>query len=132
MGWWRVEGPSGHVDWSSRAENGAILCNRVPGKDSPENYYNGDEVADILDKVVNTMLDRLTTLEYRLSARQAFLGDGDEEMLDLIDKQLLVSARNKITRTYKREWGREPYPEELQAIFEFCTAFIQKKPAVKK
>jgi hypothetical protein len=132
MGWWRIDGPSGHIDWSSRGSDGAVLCNHIPGKDSPENYYNGDEPADILDKVVNMMLDRLTMPEYKAAAQKAFMGKSDDaNVLDFIHKQSLISARQKIERTYKREWHREPYSEELQGLFEFCTAFIQGHPVIK-
>jgi hypothetical protein len=128
MGWWRIEGPSGRIEWSSRGKNGAVLENYIPGKTSPENYYNGDEPADILDKVVGTMLDRLTDPAYKETARKAFLGTPvDAETIDLVHKQSLETARNKIARVYKREWQRDPYDEELCGIFEFCTAFIEQK-----
>lgn len=126
MGWWRIDGPTGGVNWSSRGADGAVLENYSPGKDSPENYYNGDEPADILDKVISTMLERLTSDEYKSAARRAFLGEGvSDNEIDLIHKQSLESARERIERVYRREWDREPYPEEMQGIFEFCTAFIQ-------
>jgi hypothetical protein len=132
MGWWRIEGPSGGIEWSSRGADGAVLANHIPGRHSPENYYNGDEPADILDKVINTMLERLTNPEYKSAARAVFLGEPDtEDVLDLIHKQSLVKARQSIDRTYQREWGRQPYAEELQGIFEFSTAFIQKNPVAR-
>ena len=125
MGWWRIEGSTGGITWDSRGEDGAILANHIPGKDSAENYYNGDEPADILDKVISTMLEKLSNPEYKDAARRAFLGEGvSDTEIDLIHKQSLETARNRIERTYKREWGREPYPEELSGTFEFCTAFI--------
>jgi hypothetical protein len=128
MGWWRIEGPSGRIEWSSRGENGAVLENHIPGKNSPENYYNGDEPADVLDKVIGGMLDRLTNPAYKEAARNAFLGAPvDAETIDLIHKQSLEVARQKIFRVYKREWQREPYDEELLGLFEFCTAFIEQK-----
>jgi hypothetical protein len=126
MGWWRIDGPTGGINWASRGADGAVLENHTPGKDSPENYYNGDEPTDILDKVLSTMLDKLTSHEYKEATRRAFLGEGvGDTEIDLIHKQSLERARQRIERTYKREWGREPYPEELQGIFGFCTAFIQ-------
>lgn len=132
MGWWQIDGETGGINWSSRGSNGAVLCNHIPGKDSPENYYNGDEPADILDKVINTMLDRLVNPAYKNAARKAFLGQKvDEEEIDLIHKQSLENARQRITRTYKRAWSRDPYIEELSGIFEFCTAFIAGNPALK-
>lgn len=126
MGWWRIDGPTGGINWSSRGADGAVLENYSPGKDSPENYYNGDEPADILDKVISTMLDKLTSHEYMDAAKRAFLGEGvSDSEIDLIHKQSLEAARERIERAYKREWGRDAYPEELQGIFAFCTAFIQ-------
>ena len=131
MAWWRIDGPSGQILWSSRGKSGAVLANYIPGKTSPENYYNGDEPADILDKVVGTMLDRLTEPGYKEAAKNAFLGGPvDADTIDLIHKQSLEAARNKIARVYRREWQRNPYDEELYGIFEFCTAFIEQKKLV--
>lgn len=128
MGWWRIDGPSGHVDWTSRGDDGAVLENHIPGMHSPENHYNGDETVDLLDKVVSTMLDRFTDYAYKDAARKAFLGEPVEpDAIDLIHKQSLEVARQKIERVYKREWGRPAYDEELRGTFEFCTAFIQQK-----
>jgi hypothetical protein len=74
------------------------------------------------------MLDRFTDAEYKNAARAAFLGEPVEpNALDLIHKQSLEVARQKIERVYKREWGRPAYDEELRGTFEFCTAFIQQK-----
>jgi len=130
MGWWRIEGASGGINWSAQPGNsrdGATLVNYIPGKDSPENYYNGDEPADILDKVINTFIERLTTSEYRQAAKNAFLAVKENtDALDMIHKQSLELARQKIIRVYQREWRRDPYPEELQGLFEFCTGFIRQ------
>lgn len=130
MGWWRIDGANGAPHWNaapSNSRDGAFLVNYIPGKDSPENYYNGDEPVDILDKVVNLCIERLTSPEYKQASKNAFLGIAENtDALDVIHKQLLESARHKITRVYKREWGREPYAEELQGIFEFSTGFIRQ------
>jgi len=128
MGWWRIDGPSGGINWSKTKNGSAVLLNHIPGRHSPENYYNGDEPADVLDKVVSTFLDKLTVAEYKAAAKNAFTGEAEvPEILDLIHKQSLESARQKIEIIYKREWKRMPYPEELHGIFEFCTAFIAQK-----
>jgi hypothetical protein len=128
MGWWRIDGNSGQINWSSQSTGGATLLNHIPGKHSSENYYNGDEPADVLDKVVSTFLDKMTDAGYKAAAKTAFTGEADApEELDLIHKQSLEHARQKIAEIYQREWRREPYPEELRGIFEFCTAFIQQK-----
>ena len=128
MGWWRIDGPAGGIDWSKQESGGATLFNYIPGKHSPENHYNGDEPADILDKVVSTFLDKLPNVEYKAAAKTAFTGEGEvPEILDLIHRQSLESARHKIEKVYQREWRRMPYPEELNGIFEFCTAFIGQK-----
>jgi len=128
MGWWRIDGPTGGIEWSKQENGLAMLLNHIPGKHSSENHYNGDEPTDILDKVVGTFLDRLTDSEYKAAAKNAFLGEADvPEVLDLIHKQSLIHARQKIDKVYLREWKREPYPEELHGIFEFCTAFIEQK-----
>jgi hypothetical protein len=128
MGWWRIDGPSGQINWSKQDDGNAMLLNHIPGKHSPENYYNGDEPADVLDKVVSTFLDKMTDAGYKAAAKAAFTGESDvPEILDLIHKQSLENARRRIEKVYQREWKRMPYPEELNGIFEFCTAFIVQK-----
>jgi hypothetical protein len=127
MGWWRIDGASGGISWSAREKGGAILANHIPGKDTAENYYGGDEPADILDKVISTCIERLTNPEYKAAAKNAFLGNPENtELLDLIHKQSLERARQRIEKVYMREWRRTAYPEELNGLFEFCTAFIRQ------
>lgn len=131
MGWWRIDGATGAPNWNAapkHSRDGAFLQNCVPGRDSAENHYNGDEPSDILDKVLNTFIERLPDREYRQAAKNAFLGVNadDATPLDMIHAQSLEQARRKITLVYKREWRRDPYPEELQGIFEFCTGFIRQ------
>jgi hypothetical protein len=132
MSWWQIDGETGGINWSSRGPDGAVLCNQIPGKAPRENYYNGDEPADILDKVINTMIDKLIDPEYKNAARNAFLGQPVDDLeIDLIHKQSLENACRRITRVYERAWSREPYFEELAGVFEFCTAFIAGNPAVR-
>jgi hypothetical protein len=128
MGWWRIDGPNGRINWEkSERANWAVLHNCIPGREPEENYYNGDEPADILDKVVSPIIERLTDPEYKKEAKNAFLGAAaNADVIDLIHKQSLEAAKQKISRVYQREWGRQPYTEELEGIFEFCTAFIQR------
>lgn len=128
MGWWRIEGPSGRINWENIGrDKWAILHNCMPALETNENYYNGDEPTDILDKVVNPIIGLLTADEYRTAAKNAFLGlEVAETDIDLVHKQSLQRAQQKIRDVYMREWGRHPYAEELEGIFEFCTAFVQQ------
>jgi hypothetical protein len=130
MGWWRIDGTTGRVAWSSRGADGAILDNHIPGVHSGENHYNGDEVTDILDKAISTMCDRftITNVNYKAAAKNVFLSNPVADTdIDFVHKKALEDARQKIERVYKREWQRNAYPEELQSLFEFCTAFIGVK-----
>ena len=52
MGWWRIncveKGGLGPKPSGSERE----LLNALPGKDSAEDFYNGDEPADVMDNAI--------------------------------------------------------------------------------
>jgi len=93
-----------------------------------ENLRSGDRVRGFILKVDREA--RGPQIELSRTAPQFLIKLFENEVpeiLDLIHKQSLESARRKIESVYQREWKRMPYPEELNGIFEFCTAFIEQK-----
>lgn len=127
MGWWRISGPSGHINWSAgfNGEN-AVLFNCIPGRDDPMQMYSGDEPADILDKVVRNIEEKLRDETYRVAARSVFLRQpGEHPAVPGDEQEMLNNANQQISEVYQREWNRAPTPAELSAVFEFCTSFVQ-------
>jgi hypothetical protein len=126
MGWWKISGPSGHINWSAGIKNeGAKLFNCIPGRDDPAQLYNGDEPADILDAVVKNITTRLQDVNYRAEAKHAFVQQDFECVtLEKDDYCALQRASVQISDVYQREWRRSPTPAELSAVFEFCTSVL--------
>ena len=127
MGWWRINGPRGHINWSAgfNGEN-ATLFNCIPGRDNPMQMYNGDEPADILDEVVKAIGERLRDDTYRLAVRSVFLKQpGEHPAVTCDEQEMLNNANHQINEVYQREWQRAPMQAELSAVFEFCTSFVQ-------
>ena len=124
MGWWRISGPSGHIKWSAGSdENGAMLFNCIPGRDDQTQLYNGDEPADILDAVINSLETQFQSISFKAEAKSVFLDQVCEiREIDFDAQKALSVAREKIEQVYQREWQRLPTPAELSAVFEFCTS----------
>lgn len=127
MGWWRINGHDGHINWSASSRNGsAILFNCIPGRDDTTQLYNGDEPADILDAAIKSIEKNLHVTSYFNEAKATFLGFATEtNEVDESTKTGLQQANEKIANVYMREWRRPPTPAELSAIFEFCTSFCK-------
>ncbi|MBC8462393.1 MAG: hypothetical protein H8D67_30855 [Deltaproteobacteria bacterium] len=54
MGWWRVrEVESGGIDWSHRCPTNDQLVNAIPGEETEEALYNGDQPADLMDSILD-------------------------------------------------------------------------------
>jgi hypothetical protein len=50
MGWWEIRDESGKIDFGASTHK---MLNKIPGKDSPDNLYNGDEPADEMGRALN-------------------------------------------------------------------------------
>lgn len=49
MGWWKINSvETGGIDW-----DGSTLANKIPGQDTPDGLYNGDEPADIMGEALH-------------------------------------------------------------------------------
>ncbi|GAF77780.1 unnamed protein product [marine sediment metagenome] len=44
--------------------------------------------------------------------KELYNGDGPADIMD--------EAINKITKEYQKAWNRDPEPEEIKAVFNFC------------
>ena len=84
MGWWKINSPEcggiDHENLPTGHDSDSKLLNAIPGRDSPEDHYNGDGPADTMQAAIGEIADQ-----------------------------------------YREEWGRWPYYEELQAMFNFVT-----------
>lgn len=127
MGWWRIDGPDGRINWSaSRRNDGAILFNCIPSRNDSGLLYNGDEPADILGTAIRNIETNLRDTDYFKEAKACFLGKtANTDRVDASTISELQQAREKIIAVYVREWRRPPTPCELMATFEFCTSFCK-------
>jgi hypothetical protein len=127
MGWWKIKDvESGQVDhnWESA---GTLLTNAIPGRDSPENYYNGDDPADLLVKWLGIATrglkkfdmeptpDLLASLWWE--GGEYFASDNAKawKYFDRLHRWVWAWMR----RIYRNAWGRRPYEEESTAVFNF-------------
>jgi len=57
MGWWKIDNvQNGGIDWNFNS--GSNTINAVPGKHSPDHWYNGDGPADEMESCI----ERITKL----------------------------------------------------------------------
>jgi hypothetical protein len=119
MGWWKISSPEeGGIDWDFAGVGPGSLVNAIPGKDHSEIYYNGDSVADIMDGLIRRVRDNWPNIT-REEFEQAYSN------LDLSNSELMAfiqKAKELIIKEYQEAWGRDPYPEEWQAIASFCSS----------
>ena len=138
MGWWKSN-ENGGIDWKNlpTGHGGNTLVNAIAGRDSPEDYYNGDSPADamggpiyVLKKVfankkkpsVEEMVNFFTKKEFSPIFSKVFKeANGKKTAISLIDK-----IWQKIDKIYEEAWNRPTYPEERVLICKFCFSCSQK------
>ena len=133
MGWWKINGPGGGIDWDAPCEGN--LVNAIPGQSTVENHYNGDEPADIVDDAVEELRKSLRLSERRLreiggEEVAAFLMSPNRDYMGGVrigDKQrrIVLAMCIKVRECYEKAWGRPPYPEEVAAVVSFCTGGLE-------
>lgn len=89
----------------------------IPGRDSPENYYINDDVVSICVHMLSFVTHRN---EPRIEDMRTTFVYGVEPPINLPGtlNALICATRRRIILRYKAEWRREPYTEELAAIFD--------------
>lgn len=60
MGWWKSDGPetgmvSKQLPSDHPGKDAPVVCNAVPGRDSPDDCYNGDGPAEIMGSALATV-----------------------------------------------------------------------------
>lgn len=143
MGWWKIKNvESGGIDWDHKSE-GLVLVNATPDYTHTEQYVNGDGPADIMHLAIELIEEMLYDQEQVLITNDDvqqvlrpifFEGTGyqnsqpiqleweqyKENVQHLTDIQEIVAlCWNMIRQEYRENWNRDPYPEELQAVFNF-------------
>lgn len=126
MAWWVIDGPGGYVSWTPCADERPTVLNKIPGRDSPNARYNGDEPVELLDKFIAKIADKMQDAAYLEEIRLGIAGFPVDT--NVISDEVgfeLYRVREKIARVYVREWGRPPYEDELRGLFNFCTQPFQ-------
>lgn len=133
MGWWKINTPSrGQIDPTH--VTGSRLLNAVPGEDTCENHYNGDEPADSMGVALDEVLALMGIPIPRPGSDETVSGVSKQQILDLFlhlkvperftdnGEQLLAVVKEtwrEIDGQYEEEWNRPPYPEERMGICSF-------------
>lgn len=88
----------------------------IPGRDSPENHYINDDVISCCVHMLSFVTHRN---EPRVDdIRKIFVYGTDlPSNLPYTLASLIVDMRSLVFLRYTAEWRREPYTEELAAIF---------------
>jgi hypothetical protein len=127
MGWWKCN-EKGGIAWDnlpSGHPGETALINAIPGRDTTEDYYNGDQPADIMDRSIAKLASALKNKEkpdYD-QCLELFLKNVIPPSL-VVDRewlmQLVASTWKEIEGVYKECWDRPPYNEEKSYICKFC------------
>jgi hypothetical protein len=133
MGWWKINNVrQGQIDGSH--VTGSRLLNAVPGRETRENYYNGDGPSDSLGDAVDQILAILGLTIPKPGSKDVIQGIAQQELLDLLLRRTVpaqfvqhASALLKavddlwadVDEQYQEDWERNPYPEEREAICNF-------------
>ena len=110
MGWWKISGPAGGIDWTHNASTGCVTA--IPGKDSTENYYNGDGPADEMTQLLDFLAKRVG----KRFVRKIVVGGKSTPEIE----KAVKSTWERIELLCVEAFGRQPYPEEREAIINFC------------
>lgn len=89
----------------------------TPGQDSPENYYINNDVVNCCVRVLSLVTHRN---EIRIEDMRTTFVYGTEPPPNLpyTLTAATLKCRLQIGAIYNAEWRREPYREELAAIFD--------------
>lgn len=75
MGWWKIN-ETGGIDWDempSGNDDTTGLVNAIPGRDTLEDHYNGDEPADVMERA----LSELDAIYQRVWGRKPYVEEID-------------------------------------------------------
>lgn len=125
MGWWLCN-ENGGINWGNKPSGHAGgLINAIPGRDTTEDYYNGDAPADAM-YVTTAVLKELFGDNYKPTKEQLtnlFILKEYHEVFDFIDREkleeLISRTWEEIDKIYMEEWSRPAYKEERYYICQF-------------
>jgi len=146
MGWWKCNDDGG-IDWQNKPTGHPgehALINAIPDRDSTEDYYNGDALADamyvpiailkswFIGREPKPTKEQLTKLFTDKVFDNVFRHIEEDKLNTLIDK-----TWKEIDAIYREAWGRPAYPEERGFICSFsfgCADGLRnsKTPSEKK
>jgi hypothetical protein len=135
MGWWKMDPLTGgiNIDEKPTGHPGDhALINAIPGRDSVEDYYGGDDPADTFGQYLGIMrqwfakntkpkfaeiLGAFTSKEFS----PAFLTVPQRDLLRLVE-----GARAHVNACYLRQWERNMYDEEWVGVITFCCRMLDE------
>ena len=124
MGWWKCN-KAGGIDWHFPRDPGQLI-NAIPGKDSSENYWNGDAPADAMYVPIAILKSWFINREPKPTKKQLinlFTEKVFDNIFRHIDKgklfELVDMTWKRINAIYNEAWDRSAYPEEREYICLF-------------
>jgi hypothetical protein len=130
MGWWKSN-CNGGID-SDNLPTGhqcGSLRNAIPNRDSTEDYYNGDAVADLMYIPIAFLKKWFKNIEPKPSTEQLtelFTQNKFDGVFSVLNpeeteklKTLIQKTWEQIDEEYKAAWGRPAYPEERVYVCKF-------------
>lgn len=135
MGWWKCN-EKGGIAWGTPpsghpGENS--LINAIPGRDTTEDYYNGDQPADAMDHSIAKLASAFKNKDkpnYE-ECLDLFLNESIAPIFSSVGKawllQLVTSTWAEIDDIYKECWNRPLYKEEKTYICKFCFGCLREK-----
>jgi len=127
MGWWKCN-EHGGIDFKNKpsGNDGESLINAIPGRDTTEDYYNGDSPADAMYLPIAIIKSWFINRQPKPSKDQLvklFTEKVTDNVFKHIDKdklnKLVDITWREIDAIYNETWGRPPYPEEKYFVCSF-------------
>jgi hypothetical protein len=126
MGWWKCNCNGGIDATPPSGHEGGSLINAIPGRDTIEDYYNGDTVADTMYVPIAIVKNWFINREPK-PTREQLVKLFTEKEIDPVFKHVEKSKiENLIDKTWKEidaiyneQWSRPAYPEERVLICKF-------------
>jgi hypothetical protein len=128
MGWWKCN-EHGGIDWSTTptGHSATSLINAIPGRDSIEDYYNGDAPADAMfvpTAILKYWFEGRTPKPTKDQLVKLFVDKEVDPIFEHIDRnklfELIDITWKEIDAIYNETWGRPAYPEERYYICSFA------------
>lgn len=135
MGWWKCNENGGvNFDEMPTGHQENDLNNAVPGRDTTEDFYNGDGPADIMfipTAMIKKWFEYIDNKPTTDQIINLFAKNQYDEVFDAIDRKqldvLIKKTWEQVEKEYLDTWNRLPYPEEKVYVCKFSFGYFEWK-----